>query len=82
VLPWPGELTRGAAFQRAVARGMRLMVVCLVFLVGAGLLEGFLSPDPRFPLAARLAIGLAYFALFLLVLSGALGRLGRRARST
>ena len=77
----PGELTRGAAFQRAVARGMRLMAVCLVFLVGAGILEGFVSPDPRFPLAARVAIGLAYFALFLLVLSGALGRFGRRARS-
>jgi len=39
------------------------------------------SPDPRFPLAARLAIGLAYFALFLLVLSGALGRFGHRAQS-
>jgi uncharacterized membrane protein SpoIIM required for sporulation len=78
----PGELTRGAAFQRAVARGMRLMAVCLVFLIGAGLLEGFVSPDPRFPLAARLAIGLTYFALFLLVLSGALGRFGRRARSS
>ena len=76
----PGELTRGAAFQRAVARGMRLMVVCLAFLVGAGLLEGFVSPDPRFPLAARLAIGLAYFAVFLLVLSGALGRFEKRAR--
>lgn len=78
----PGELTRGAAFQRAVARGMHLMAVCLTFLVGAGLLEGFVSPDPRFPLAARLAIGLTYFALFLLVLSGALGRIGRRARSS
>ena len=76
----PGELTRGAAFQQAVARGMRLVAVCLVFLVGAGVLEGFVSPDPRFPLGARLAMGLAYFGLFLLVLSGALGRLGRRAR--
>lgn len=76
----PGELTRGAAFQSAVMRGMRLMAVCLVFLVGAGVLEGFVSPDPRFPLAARLAIGLTYFTLFVLVLSGALGRFGRRAR--
>jgi len=76
----PGELTRGAAFQSAVMRGMRLMAVCLVFLVGAGVLEGFVSPDPRFPLAARLAIGLTYFTLFVLVLSGALGRVGRRAR--
>jgi uncharacterized membrane protein SpoIIM required for sporulation len=79
----PGELTRGTAFQRAVGRGMRLMAVCLVFLVGAGVLEGFVSPDARFPLAARLAIGLGYFSLFVLVLSGALGRFGPRTpRST
>jgi uncharacterized membrane protein SpoIIM required for sporulation len=76
----PGELSRAAAFQGAVGRGMQLMAVCLAFLVGAGLIEGFVSPDPRFPLAARLAIGLAYLALFLLVLSGALGRV--RARGT
>jgi uncharacterized membrane protein SpoIIM required for sporulation len=75
----PGNVTRGAAFQAAVRRGMRLMAVCVVFLVGAGLIEGFVSPDPRIPLGARLAIGLGYFALFALVLSGALGRLtGRR----
>jgi uncharacterized membrane protein SpoIIM required for sporulation len=70
----PGDLTRTAAFHAAVARGMQLMAVCLTFLVGAGIIEGFVSPDPRIPLAARLAIGLAYFALFALVLSGALGR--------
>ena len=73
----PGELPRGAAFQAAVARGMQLMAVCLVFLVGAGLIEGFISPDPRVPLGVRLAIGLTYLALFLLVLSGALGGWGR-----
>jgi uncharacterized membrane protein SpoIIM required for sporulation len=73
----PGELTRAAAFQRAVARGFKLMVVCLTFLVGAGVLEGFVSPNARFPLSARLAIGLGYFAFFLLVLSGALGRFTR-----
>jgi uncharacterized membrane protein SpoIIM required for sporulation len=70
----PGELTRGAAFQRATARGARLMVVCLAFLVGAGVIEGFVSPDVAVPLGVRLAIGLTYWALFLAVLSGALGR--------
>jgi uncharacterized membrane protein SpoIIM required for sporulation len=74
----PGDLARGAAFHAAVARGMRLMAVCLVFLVGAGLIEGFVSPDPRVPLSARLAIGVSYFALLVLVLSGALERLARR----
>jgi uncharacterized membrane protein SpoIIM required for sporulation len=73
----PGQLSRGAAFHAATVRGTRLMLVCVVFLVGAGLIEGYVSPDPRFPLAARLAIGLTYLALFVLVLTGALGRLRR-----
>jgi uncharacterized membrane protein SpoIIM required for sporulation len=77
----PGELTRGTALQGAVARGMQLMAVCLVFLVGAGLIEGFVSPDPRIPLGARLAVGLTYLALFVLVLSGALARIPRRTRA-
>jgi uncharacterized membrane protein SpoIIM required for sporulation len=70
----PGPLTRGAAFQRATARGAKLMLVLVVFLVGSGLLEGFVSPDPAYPLAARLVIGLAYWTLFVFVLSGAAGR--------
>lgn len=70
----PGELTRAAAFQRAAARGARLMLVCVAFLVGAGVIEGYVSPDPRFPLWSRLAIGLSYFAVLVLVLSGALHR--------
>lgn len=74
----PGQLTRGAAFQKAVARAARLMVVCLTFLVGAGIIEGYVSPDARFSLAARLAVGLGYFALFIAVLSGAVER--RRLR--
>ena len=77
----PGHLPRAAAFQRATARGARLMVVALVFLVGAGVLEGYVSPDLGVPLAARLAIGLGYFALFALVLSGAVGRWAARRRS-
>ncbi len=70
----PGERTRAAAFQAAATRGAKLMAVALAFLVGAGILEGYVSPDPRFSLGVRLAIGLSYWALFIAVLSGALGR--------
>lgn len=77
----PRHLTRAAAFQAAASRGIRLMFVCLLFLVGAGVIEGYVSPDLRFPLGARLAIGLAYFALFLLVLTGAVGRWRDRRRA-
>ncbi len=73
----PGHLSRAAAFHAATARGARLMFVCVVFLVGAGVIEGFVSPNPGVPLAARLAIGLAYLTLFVLVLTGALGRWAR-----
>jgi uncharacterized membrane protein SpoIIM required for sporulation len=76
----PGLRTRAAAFQAAAARGAKLMAVALLFLVGAGFLEGYVSPDPRFPLAARLAIGLAYWGLFAAVLSGAVARWRTRRR--
>jgi uncharacterized membrane protein SpoIIM required for sporulation len=76
----PGELTRAAAFRAAVARGAQLMVVCLAFLVGAGVLEGYVSPDRSISLGPRLAIGLGYFLLFALVLSGAVGRVLDRRR--
>jgi uncharacterized membrane protein SpoIIM required for sporulation len=70
----PGHLTRAAAFHAATARGARLMFVCVVFLVGAGVIEGYISPNPGVPLPVRLAVGLGYLALFVLVLTGALGR--------
>lgn len=73
----PGHRTRTAAFQEATSRGTRLMLVGAAFLVGAGLIEGYVSPDPAFPLPARLALGLGYWAVFLLVMTGRLERLGR-----
>jgi uncharacterized membrane protein SpoIIM required for sporulation len=71
----PGHLTRAAAFQQATLRGMRLMVVALAFLIGAGFVEGYVSPNPNIDLAGRLAVGLDYWVLFIAVLSGGLGRL-------
>ncbi|MBN1240516.1 MAG: stage II sporulation protein M [Gammaproteobacteria bacterium] len=73
----PGRASRAAAFQRATTQGMKLMGVCVPFLIGAGLIEGYVSPNPSFPLAARLVIGLGYLALFVAVLLPA--RAGRRA---
>lgn len=66
----PGLLTRRAAFEIAAKRGMKLMTVCVVFLIGAGIIEGYVSPDPWFPLSSRVVIGLSYMALFVAMLSG------------
>lgn len=78
----PGHLTRAAAFHAASARGMRLMAVALIFLVGAGLLEGYVSPSPSFPPALKLVVGLGYWVVFLFVLGGGLKRLRARRAAT
>lgn len=79
----PGHRTRTAAFRRAASRGAKLMLVCCLFLVGAGLVEGYVSPNPAFPLPLRLAIGIAYWVVLMLVL-GAFGplRTNRHARAS
>ena len=70
----PGHRTRAAAFRRAASRGAKLMFICCLFLVGAGLIEGYVSPNPAFPLPVRLAIGIAYWVVLMLAL-GAVGPL-------
>jgi hypothetical protein len=46
------------------------MLLCAVLLVGCGFIEGFISPDPIFPLASRVVIGVGYFSVMLTLLSG------------
>ena len=70
----PGNRGRAAAFRDAVRHAGQLLPVCAVFLVGAGLIEGYVSPDPYFTAAQRVAIGAAYWVLLLLVLTGRLRR--------
>ena len=66
----PGNRTRRRAFQEASARGARLIFVCAVFLVGAGIIEGYVSPNPGYPLATKVLVGVGYFLLFAAVLGG------------
>ncbi len=68
----PGSRARADAFQRAASDGVRLMLVCAVFLIGAGLIEGYVSPNDNYPLWARLLIGLSLWLLFLATLAGKL----------
>ncbi len=66
----PGHMTRTEAFQAAVRDGGKVMLVCIAFLVGAGLIEGYVSPNPSFSVPERLAIGVAYLLLFAWTLLG------------
>lgn len=66
----PGHLSRAHALQRAASRGLPLMALCVVFLVGAGIIEGYVSPNSGYALSLRLGVGVAYLVLFLWALSG------------
>jgi uncharacterized membrane protein SpoIIM required for sporulation len=70
----PTHATRRESFQRCVGRLSPLLGVCALLLVGSGLIEGFVSPDPLFPLASRVCIGISYWVLMVLLLGGKLLR--------
>jgi len=74
----PGEAGRMESFRIAALRSGKLVFACALLLIGAGLIEGFISPDPRFGLTTRLTIGICYWCLMCALLSG---RLLRRRRS-
>ncbi len=66
----PGLKTRTMAFRDAVKHAATLLPVVVVFLVGAGIIEGYISPDDSYPLVVRVVIGLGYGILLWTVLSG------------
>ena len=68
----PGHASRIESFRVAALETGKLLAACAVLLVGAGLIEGFVSPDPRFPLWSRITIGAGYWLLMLALLSGRL----------
>ncbi|HEY1724235.1 MAG TPA: stage II sporulation protein M [Steroidobacteraceae bacterium] len=70
----PSAPTRRESFQLAANRIVRVLLACALLLIGCGLIEGFISPDPRPSLALRAAIGLGYWLLMLAFLSGRLLR--------
>jgi len=78
-LAYPGDRSRSEAFRDAVREAATLLPVFLLFLIGAGIIEGYISPDPTYSLASRVWIGLAYGGLLVLALSGRLWPGARRS---
>jgi uncharacterized membrane protein SpoIIM required for sporulation len=66
----PTHGTRRQSFQACVTRLAPLLGACAILLVGCGFIEGFISPDPAFPLASRVTIGICYWVMMALVLRG------------
>ncbi len=62
-----------AGIREACAHRMApVLLLCAVLLVGCGFIEGFVSPDPGFPMASRITIGVCYWAVMLILMSGRL----------
>ena len=79
----PGELGRAASFRSAALRSGEVLIACALLLVGAGLIEGYVSPNPSFALPLRIAIGLGYWFFMFALLTGVLARwLPKLARFT
>lgn len=68
----PRHGSRRESLQRCVARMGRLLLLCAVLLVGCGLIEGFVSPDPTFPPLSRAVIGIGWFIVMVAALTGRL----------
>jgi uncharacterized membrane protein SpoIIM required for sporulation len=66
----PRLASRAASFAAAARRSGRLLVAVTLLLVGCGLIEGYVSPDPLMPLPTRLVVGFGYFALMVALLRG------------
>ena len=75
----PTHGTRRESFQYATARTSRLLLMCGLLLIGCGFIEGYLSPDPDFPMINRVVVGFGYAVIMVAVLTGRL--FGRKAES-
>jgi uncharacterized membrane protein SpoIIM required for sporulation len=64
--------SRRDSFQACAHRVAPVLQLCAVLLVGCGFIEGFISPDSRFPMASRITIGVGYWLIMWALMSGRL----------
>jgi len=66
----PGEAGRIDSFRIAALRSGQLLIACALLLIGAGVIEGYISPNPRFTLTTRIVIGVSYWCFMVALLCG------------
>lgn len=72
----PTHPTRRESFQHAATKTSRLLLLCALLLIGCGFIEGYLSPNPDFPMISRVIVGFGYGIVMIGALTGHL--FGRR----
>jgi uncharacterized membrane protein SpoIIM required for sporulation len=68
----PDSGTRRDSFQACAHQVAPVLLLCAALLVGSGLVEGFVSPDPSYPLPSRITIGVCYWLIMWALMSGRL----------
>jgi uncharacterized membrane protein SpoIIM required for sporulation len=68
----PTAASRRDSFEACAHRLGPLLLLCALLLVGCGFIEGFVSPDPRFPTVSRVTIGVGYWLIMWALMSGRL----------
>jgi uncharacterized membrane protein SpoIIM required for sporulation len=66
----PTNASRMESFRFAALRSGKLLIACAALLVGSGLIEGYVSPNPNVPFWARLVLGIGYWFFMLALLRG------------
>ncbi|TLY72832.1 MAG: stage II sporulation protein M [Gammaproteobacteria bacterium] len=70
----PTRASRMESFRIAAMRSGQLLLAFVLLLVGSGIIEGYVSPSPDFPLWTRLVIGVGYWLFMVALLRGWLFR--------
>ena len=66
----PGGRSRAVALHESVREVTPLIGLCCLLLVGCGFIEGYLSPDPSFPMPSRLVVGVCWWLVMVGLLVG------------
>ncbi|HTW38363.1 MAG TPA: stage II sporulation protein M [Steroidobacteraceae bacterium] len=66
----PSAASRARSFQITALRAGKLLVACVLLLAVCGVIEGYVSPDPRVPLWVRASLGAGYWLLMAAWLGG------------
>lgn len=77
----PAYPTRRESFQHAAGKASKLLLLCVLLLIGCGFIEGYLSPDPDFPMISRVVVGFGYWIVMIGALTGRLFGRGRQPRA-
>ena len=74
----PTHATRRESFRHAASKTSKVLLLCALLLVVCGFIEGYVSPDPDFPMLNRVIVG---FGWWIVMVGAFTGRLFGRDKS-